>query len=363
MIKYPKVKHGIVNRMTETFFPYQGWPSVCSDDEGVLYAVASGFRMGHVCPFGKTVMYISRDEGETWSLPMVINDTYLDDRDAGIICLGEKKLLISWFTNHAQMYKTERFQQINSKGPAASGILEMYDSLPEEKKWGRSYIRLSDDGGMTWGDTITLPVSTPHGPIVLRDSSLFYLGKEHTPEKQKETSAAISAYRSTDGGYNWNYVSTLTLPEDGLGWECFFEPHALELPDGTFLAAIRAQGKNVANERAIYTSFSKDGGKTWTPMKCMGVNGLPPHLMLHSSGAIINSFGRRSEPFGQRAAVSYDNGKTWAEEYILFEGARTADLGYPCSVELSDGSILTVYYQKYGDDPYCSILYTKWRLE
>jgi hypothetical protein len=32
-------------------------------------------------------------------------------------------------------------------------------------------------------------------------------------------------------------------------------------------------------------------------------------------------------------------------------------------VELDDGSLMTVYYQKYEDDPYCSILYTKWKLE
>ena len=39
--------------------------------------------------------------------------------------------------------------------------------------------------------------------------------------------------------------------------------------------------------------------------------GAPPHLLLHSSGALICSVGRRKEPFGQRAYVSYDGGETW----------------------------------------------------
>ena len=42
--------------------------------------------------------------------------------------------------------------------------------------------------------------------------------------------------------------------------------------------------------------------------------------------------------------------------------ARGGDLGYPATVELDDGSLMTVYYQKYEDDANCSILYTRWRL-
>jgi hypothetical protein len=38
-------------------------------------------------------------------------------------------------------------------------------------------------------------------------------------------------------------------------------------------------------------------------------------------------------------------------------------LGYPCSVELSDGSIMTVYYQKWPGEWRTSVLYSKWRLE
>ncbi len=49
MLITPERKHGIVNRATNTFFEMQGWPSVCRDENGVLYAVASGMRMGHVC--------------------------------------------------------------------------------------------------------------------------------------------------------------------------------------------------------------------------------------------------------------------------------------------------------------------------
>ena len=35
---------------------------------------------------------------------------------------------------------------------------------------------------------------------------------------------------------------------------------------------------------------------------------------------------------------------------LLFDDAPDTDLGYPSTVELSDGSLLTVYYQKYAGD-------------
>ena len=60
---YPKATHGIVNRAQNSIFSYQAWPSIARDENGTLYVVTSGFRVSHVCPFGKTVMYISKNEG------------------------------------------------------------------------------------------------------------------------------------------------------------------------------------------------------------------------------------------------------------------------------------------------------------
>ena len=61
--------------------------------------VASGFRRRHVCPFGKVVMCQSDDEGKTWTRPMIIMDTPLDDRDAGILPFGENGVIITSFNN------------------------------------------------------------------------------------------------------------------------------------------------------------------------------------------------------------------------------------------------------------------------
>jgi hypothetical protein len=140
------------------------------------------------------------------------------------------------------------------------------------------------------------------------------------------------------------------------------EPHAIELPDGTLLGAIRAQGEGVPHKFSIFTCTSTDGGKSFSHPECLGISGSPPHLMLHSSGALILTYGRREAPFGERIMISRDGGKTWGEEHILTE-AYCNDLGYPATVELEDGSLVTVYYERYKDDKFTSILGVKWRIE
>ena len=38
------------------------------------------------------------------------------------------------------------------------------------------------------------------------------------------------------------------------------------------------------------------------------------------------------------------------------------DLGYPSTVELGDGSLFTVYYQRDAPDEHCSLLWSRWQL-
>ncbi len=369
MEKTPQKSHGIVNRAQNTLFAYQGWPTVCRDENGVLYAVASGMRLSHVCPFGKTVMYISRDDGKTWTPPIVINDTYLDDRDAGILYMGGGRMLVTWFVHSVKAYQTVYSAGIKASAgqsarDLASGMLESLSHVPTEYSHGGSFIRISEDYGVTWSETISMPISSPHGPNLCRDGSLIYLGKKiyNTETKDDDTAwGRICAYRSVNGGYNWEELATIAIP-DGTRAENFYEPHVIDLPDGRLLGAIRAQGKEVAHGFTIYTTESTDGGHTWTTPVSLGVSGSPPHLMLHSSGALICSYGRREAPFGERALVSYDLGKSWTDDYILDDRANEGDLGYPTSVELDDGRILTVYYQRVEGDAKTSILCTEWKL-
>ena len=77
---------------------YVAWPTIARTTDGELFVVFSGDRDEHVCPYGKTQLIRSNDDGETWSSAETINSTPLDDRDSGIIELRSGALVMSWFT-------------------------------------------------------------------------------------------------------------------------------------------------------------------------------------------------------------------------------------------------------------------------
>ncbi len=361
------VSSGFVNRAQNTIFSYQAWPSICRDENGTLYAVASGMRVAHICPFGKTVMYISKNDGKTWSPPIVINDDYMDDRDAGILYMGGGRMLVTWFSHPPVAYKTTWRELITQlvapqEHEAVFAMIETSLHAPQEYLHGGSFIRISEDYGVTWGEAIRVPVSAPHGPVLCADGSLLYLGKEmYVPGRPADADNHICAYKSTDGGYHWQHMGTVPLPT-GTYSRNFHEPHAVQLSDGRLLGLIRAEGPEISDCFTVFKTLSADGGATWSTAAPTGFDGSPPHLLRHSTGALVCAYGRRRDAYSIRAVISHDDGDTWSDEIILEDRVNGNDLGYPASVELADGSLLTVYYQKWPGDEKCSIRYTRWNI-
>lgn len=343
------MKEGIVYR-TEGDFSYCGWPTAARDKDGTVYVAFSGNRIGHVCPFGKNLLVKSYDNGLSWTEPEIVNDSVLDDRDAGFLVRENGEKLLTWFNHSASFYmdqysevqRTVKKERLHLADKRINEWKQMDKSLLE----GGSYVK-----SLNTGKVEKVPVTSPHGPIELKSGELLYVGKEfHWGELEK---GAIYAciYDGT-----WRVISKIEMP---VPLNLVHEPHVIELCEGTYLAAFR-----VHNETSftVYLSYSYDFGKSWTTPAPTGINGSPPHFMRCSTGEIVLSYARREKPFSERAMISYDNGKTFENEIVL-STSENIDIGYPSTVELDDGSLLTVYYQRYGDDENTSVLYTKWRLE
>ena len=113
----------------------------------------------------------------------------------------------------------------------------------------------------------------------------------------------------------------------------------------------------------ILQSESTDGGLTFSTPQNTGLIGLPAHLLLLRDGRLLTTYGYRHEPFGNRAAISEDGGRTWSEPVILDEKPLGRDIGYPSTVELSDGSLLSVWYEKLHEDSLASVQAAHWSLE
>jgi sialidase-1 len=367
-------EHGTVCSFPNDFFGYFGWPTVARTETGKLYVAASGLRNAHVCPFGRNVVLTSVDDGRTWATPTVANDSPLDDRDTGILSLGGEKVLISWFstdTRRSPVYDTYRQSDDEEHVRRYSaGFSRMTDE--NAARWTGSWVRASEDGGESWGRPVRVQVTAPHGPIRLSSGALLYLGKEFMTDSagHRQGVGQIRAITSQDGGATWWSLGTVPLYE-GTVVGHYHEPHVVELADGKLLGLIRFQnhGDDPRVEDlglvhfSLMQTMSQDRGRTWTPVQPLGFHGSPPHLMVHSSGTLACVYGYRLVPYGQRAMVSYDGGETWLHDLVLRDDGPDSDLGYPSSVELADGSVLTVYYQKAASArTKCGILWTRWEL-
>jgi hypothetical protein len=79
--------------------------------------------------------------------------------------------------------------------------------------------------------------------------------------------------------------------------------------------------------------------------------GAPGDLARMRDGRIACVYGYRLPPFGLRARLSEDEGRTWGREIVLRDDGGSWDLGYPRVVEHEPGRLLTVYYMNRKDDP------------
>ena len=72
--------------------------------------------------------------------------------------------------------------------------------------------------------------------------------------------------------------------------------------------------------------------------------------MLLADGRVLCTYGRREAPFGIRACLSADGGRTWLmeQEIVLRDDLPNGDLGYPTSVEYAPGRLFTIYYGQDG---------------
>jgi sialidase-1 len=329
---------------------YIGWPSITLTRSGELLVAFSGNRDAHVCPFGITQMIRSTDYGETWTDPVTINNTPLDDRDAGILETRKGTLMVNWFTSLA--FDTEKHYKSNPSWKRHA------DKLGDEtrKYWLGNWTRRSLDGGLSWEKPVKQLVSAPHEPIELADGRLLYVGTAHVQDKK-----IIGVEESADDGQSWQLISSIPMnSEDDVAYA--HEPHVVELSDGKLVAMFRYTPKDL-NQRYLRQSESYDGGKSWTTSHRTDIWGYPPHLLLLDNDLLMVSYGVRREPFGEKACISRDGGETWGtDKEIMINPAFNGDLGYPASVQLEDGSIMTVYYQIDKEGEKTCLMCTHWRL-
>lgn len=301
---------------------------------------------------GYSALIRSRDGGRTWdadSYAVVLPATETEGNwDPAIVQLRDGTVMVN-------LCQTAFFK----RGIAWDG--PQYDAgvYGAVKRWTGTYVMKSTDDGHTWGRPI--PVNTrpmKHGGtrtavLELPDGGLLLaMYGMRVAEGIYATAETTRAYlvRSDDGGENWEYYSTLAYDPGHI--TSYSEPALLRLPDGRLICTLRAHNAPAQRPDNMHFVVSDDDGHTWSPPKRLNLWGYPTHLISLRDGRVLLTYGYRRGEFGVKGCIS-DDGLTWnvANAFSIHEGGQGPEwertwwhTGYPSSVQLDDGAMLTVYH-------------------
>jgi hypothetical protein len=133
-------------------------------------------------------------------------------------------------------------------------------------------------------------------------------------------------------------------------------PATVRLSDGSLVAAMR---RRHWKHNWIDVYRSTDDGASWsflskvadTDVVQESNNGNPPAMVALDDDRLVVVYGYRATPYGLRAVVSDDGGRTWGAPRRLREDGARSDLGYPRLLERSDGGLVAVYYYTTAERP------------
>ncbi|MDR2675736.1 MAG: glycoside hydrolase [Opitutaceae bacterium] len=227
---------------------------------------------------------------------------------------------------------------------------------------------LSMNRGKSWSGPRALPafgdpslVARSNYIITGRDSALVFLTSSPVVAPGRRGRSFVAAMR--DGGRHFEFISWIgSDPGEGLPereWPAFSTmPAAVQIAPGHFVCALR-QRVNKRKWTDIYES--KDNARTWRHISVLEKGAANPAAMVHLGGGKLAAvYGWRNKPYGIRAKISTDAGRTWGGENILRKDGRTWDLGYPRTVLRADGAVVVLYYFTTEERPEQHIAATIW---
>ncbi|MEN8253921.1 MAG: exo-alpha-sialidase [Verrucomicrobiota bacterium] len=345
---------------------YTAFPELFTLPDGRLsIRVTARENVSHTDPTGAVITKVSNDEGQTWTdfSGVFASQDWVKD-DGRFITASAGGWVQAPASERAALEAEHRYV-IDADDPA----YVLY--LGDPSYW------VSEDDGATWTNTaIAVPtdvkgtMSYLKGACEIVTSDGVHLvavyGNRYLAGKSYAENYGIFEVfflRSDDDGNSWNLVF---LTPDGIDQYHptggMNESALVENERGEIICMSRTYA---GDEHTLYQSISKDGGLTWSDPVDSGMRGSPAQMIRLRDGRILCTYGYRLDPGAILARISNDGGRTWPgidQELLIREGFYTSfwNWGYPLSVQVSDGSLVSAYYATGMDGTTYSAV-TRWR--
>ncbi len=321
------------------------WPNLTLLPDGSIAAIIFN-RPSHGLEEGDVDCYVSRDEGMTWEYASTVTD-----HEPGTVRM-----------NHAAGLSPEGDLMVLCSGWGGRSFREYI--LPV-------VVCRSPDGGKTWDRSFTVDLP-PNMPDLIPYGDIFRVDGETLAAAAYDGFFARGQNRawllfSRDNGLHWG--DPVLIGDTGNGYPPtgrflnFNETAVLPLGGRRWIAAAR---RYVASAD-IQLLVSDSGGRFWNVPEDMHGRGLtgrsehPGDLTELPDGRILLTYGIRHGERGLGGRISADGGRTWGDPFVVITyGGK--DGGYPSSMVLEDGSVLTAYYSdanRYHDRYHMGVV--RWR--
>jgi len=299
---------------------------------GVAGELAAVFRTGasHYGLQGTLATACSVDGGRTWSDPIEAAPRGDDVRNPALGIAGDGRWLLTYWQAGLHCYPAAPGGERRWKSPSLRGA----DEVPD------MFVIDSADRGRTWSTpralrSALLVWASPFGRILAAPDGTLLMaayGPPRDPRGPGEFDAIV--LRSRDGGISWGDETCVVAGASEMSL-CFTSTDRL-------VGAVRQADSRTAIVHSL------DAGRTWSaPVPVTRAAEHPADVCsLRESGRLLLTFGRRRRPLGCGALTSDDGGLTWAADHeVLLAGDGIGnDVGYPSTVQLDDGSLVTAIY-------------------
>jgi len=304
------------------------FPTMLKLQDGSLGAVVRG-GAPHVGVLSRLDWIRSWDGGRSWTFmsSIVPATTQWDNRGSCAGQMPDGTLVVGYWENYNYHgYRFDRWANNPSK----------------------PYYVYSVDGGMTWSKKQRLdarPCCTGvnlHGRIITLPDGTSLMPAYGGAKGLKGCRSIL--LRSRNCGRDWGDPSVIA---DGHN-----EVSLARLQDDTLLAAMRNDTSTL--EVGVAVARSTDDGRTWSePIPVTKARQHPTDILELQSGKVLLTYGNRIGDLAVGAMLSPDGGRTWdvdrrvnlARGSLVIPKNKGCDTGYPSTVQLDDGTIVTMYYR------------------